>query len=1498
LRSEKQAVPARDKDDAYRAYKVEFNRAWPQRIATPEELGGKPEFVGTTPLQSRQRHVMGGFDACNGGIDDCCSGHAGPGCDDLVCCTTICNEDPFCCDEAWDDACADIAGDLCGVCGGGTGDECSGCIPVIANSQYVGSSDGATGTNESSCAGADDTNDMWHCWVSECVGEATISLCGGSDFDTSLAVFENGCNGAEVACNDDACPGLLSELTVDVTPGTLYAIRVAGFGGQTGNYTLDISCEIPIEGCIDAGGECCAENGSAGCDDPVCCQSVCNLDPFCCDSEWDESCADLATTACACNDSCEDAGDIFDGVTDFSNVGATTDGPAELDCDGLADNVENDVWFDYISSCSGDLIVDTCGTAFDTVVAVYDGCECPVGQPSLGCDDDSCDTGLQSEVVLGDVVEGNCYKIRVGSFSDAVNDVGTINIFCDADIPACIDGSGDCCSGHGGVGCESPGCCDLVCTQDAFCCDGEWDEACADLAGEECFECGGGNGDFCEGCLPVVANVPLAGSTADATGENESSCAGTGDINDIWHCWTSECAGQATISLCDGSDFDTSLAVYDASGGCGGAELACNDDACPGLLSELTMPVEFGNEYLIRVAGFGGQTGNYNLNIDCTVLNEACIDADGDCLSANGSPGCDSTTCCAEICAEDPFCCDSEWDESCADLALVTFACNSNDACPDAFPVEDGATPFSNVGAATDGPAEPTCNGAADDVENDVWYDYIATCTGDLLVDTCGTGFDTALAAYEGCDCPVSAPGLACDDDDCDTGLQSMIEFDVAEGNCYKIRVGSFSAAADGEGTLNIFCDADIPACIDGVGDCLEAHDGPGCDSPNCCDQICTQDPFCCDEVWDESCADLALVTFACNSNDACQDSFEILDGTTDFTNVGASTDGPLELGCDGAADDVENDVWYDYTATCTGVLTADTCGTDFDTALAVYDGCDCPAVAPGLGCDDDACDTGLQSLVIVDGVVEGNCYKVRVGSFSAAADGEGIVNINCEPYIEECIDGVGDCCEAHGNGGCNDTACCNLVCEQDAFCCEGEWDEACADLSGQVCIACGGTIPECVGTGGDCCEANGTPGCDNGSCCADICTADPFCCATTWDQLCADAANIDCAVCIAPEICFESSDPCLEPHDLPACEIPACCGEVCNEDTFCCDVEWDEACVDIASDIASCQGGGGNENDNCADAEPVTAGTTFYDSTGMTDDGPELPEECDEGFGLGFGSDLWYAYTAGDCGAVTLSLCEDTAYDSRMAVYEGCGCPTSNDALAGCDDDGCGTTGGPSSITLDAVAGTCYLVRIGGFNGAAGTGALQVTEDFTGCSACPDGDVTWMTPVDGVVDARQPHPVGSLEPQQGIDTFDVAAPSGAAEECWSMCETSDGGLGANSIVSAIDNGDDTYTLTLSRPITAGQVTTITYNEAVTGTFTSHPSNVNGDGAAGPLDILAIIDYLNAVDVSPFGTFSEDIDQSGLLTPTDILAVIDLLNGADTHDVWNNTNLPENTNCP
>ncbi|MFO0829329.1 MAG: hypothetical protein U0572_14420 [Phycisphaerales bacterium] len=62
---------------------------------------------------------------------------------------------------------------------------------------------------------------------------------------------------------------------------------------------------------------------------------------------------------------------------------------------------------------------------------------------------------------------------------------------------------------------------------------------------------------------------------------------------------------------------------------------------------------------------------------------------------------------------------------------------------------------------------------------------------------------------------------------------------------------------------------------------------------------------------------------------------------------------------------------------------------------------------------------------------------------------------------------------------GCNDAACCDLVCSLDPFCCMVAWDQACADLATTLCTPCpacfGSTVPE-----GEPCGVNSlNPGCD-----------------------------------------------------------------------------------------------------------------------------------------------------------------------------------------------------------------------------------------------------------------------------------------------------------------------------------------------------------------------------------------------------------------------------------
>ena len=164
------------------------------------------------------------------------------------------------------------------------------------------------------------------------------------------------------------------------------------------------------------------------------------------------------------------------------------------------------------------------------------------------------------------------------------------------------------------------------------------------------------------------------------------------------------------------------------------------------------------------------------------------------------------------------------------------------------------------------------------------------------------------------------------------------------------------------------------------------------------------------------------------------------------------------------------------------------------------------------------------------------------------------------------------------------------------------------------------------------------------------------------------------------------------------------------------------------------------------------------------------------------------------------------------------------------------------------------------------------------------------------------PHPVDDATTPQGIDTIRAIASQGASKWCWTLCET-EPGESPNFVNAVEETAAAAYTITLDRPITPGAVTTISYcgddGSTGTGCFTSHPGNVDGDGAAGPPDILALVDSLGGVDSLPWSLYSCDVDRSGSCGPADILRVVDLLNGAGDFVPWNGTILPsESRACP
>ncbi|MBN2020330.1 MAG: caspase family protein [Sedimentisphaerales bacterium] len=120
--------------------------------------------------------------------------------------------------------------------------------------------------------------------------------------------------------------------------------------------------------------------------------------------------------------------------------------------------------------------------------------------------------------------------------------------------------------------------------------------------------------DDCGNAIAVSAGIPYAGSSLCATGTDVTSC-GQNDTADVWHSFTPATTGQYTVSLC-GSSFDTTLAVFNE---CWVDELACNDNssACGAgsSQSEIEVALNAGHQYLIRVSGVNGATGNYQLTV-------------------------------------------------------------------------------------------------------------------------------------------------------------------------------------------------------------------------------------------------------------------------------------------------------------------------------------------------------------------------------------------------------------------------------------------------------------------------------------------------------------------------------------------------------------------------------------------------------------------------------------------------------------------------------------------------------------------------------------------------------------------------------------------------------------------------------------------------------------------------------------------------------------------
>jgi len=401
------------------------------------------------------------------------------------------------------------------------------------------------------------------------------------------------------------------------------------------------------------------------------------------------------------NDTCIKASSISDGELDASTVNAGNDGSSS--CGTSAESP--DVWYYYTAPFAGELAIDTCGSVLDTVLSVHDA-GCPADAtteiPDIGCNDD-CGSALPGCDNLDSCLNvpmwaGQTLLIRVSGYDGAAGDFSLHTEF-KRPVP-----TNNVC---GSVYLPEPG--------------------------------------FYEGW------------TEEADNDGSSSCGQSESSPDVWYQYTASCDGTLSADLC-GSDFDTVLSVHTGCPGTVGNEVenGCNDECggspCAGPASCLSIPVDSGDVYQFRVAGYLGATGDFDFTVWCTSRNDECIDAvrigDGNRLFST--------------------------------LDMVSTAPGSIPACS-----------FGEIGA-------------------DIWYLYSVPVNSRVEVDTCDSEFDTRIAVYDSSSCLPTTVPIACGDNDCGSpnGEQSRMSFNALGGRDYLIRVGGKpltpSLSVAGNGNLHI----------------------------------------------------------------------------------------------------------------------------------------------------------------------------------------------------------------------------------------------------------------------------------------------------------------------------------------------------------------------------------------------------------------------------------------------------------------------------------------------------------------------------------------------------------------------------------------------------------------------------------------------------------------------------------------------------------------------
>ena len=266
--------------------------------------------------------------------------------------------------------------------------------------------------------------------------------------------------------------------------------------------------------------------------------------------------------------------------------------------------------------------------------------------------------------------------------------------------------------------------------------------------------------------LPTETPSRTRGSTAAASFDApfDELCGSSGGAPDVWYSITSACPRRLDVRTlgAGAGTFDTVLGLYQLTVD-GPQYMACNDDCDLSRLSCLQFDAAGVATYLIRVSGFGGQTGDFDLAVSP--------------LAISGN------------------------EPSTALPIDVVFPVALT---PDCW-TDSAGIPVPDAACATAG------------IFRDGWYVITPAIDVLLTASTSGADYDTVLAVYtadpQDPTNPAGLTPIACNNDAAGTP-QAELSFQATAGVRYLIRVGSGTPASTGQGLLRLTATSTGPRCL------------------------------------------------------------------------------------------------------------------------------------------------------------------------------------------------------------------------------------------------------------------------------------------------------------------------------------------------------------------------------------------------------------------------------------------------------------------------------------------------------------------------------------------------------------------------------------------------------------------------------------------------------------------------------------------------------------